>query len=159
MEALAKVQAEARALRMENAKLKHENEALTLNVTRLRMQLADHVPQVSFNFAGAKASAASAGSGGATGGAFGFNSANSAGSSTAIALAPGACSSSLEEVASSGAAPQAAAPPTFDGEKFNFKPLGGVVATPAPASTTIGGGTFGFKLPGTGDEDDPKQHA
>ena len=34
-----------------------------------------------------------------------------------------------------------------------------MVATPGPEveSTTIGGGTFGFKLPGTGDEDKPKQ--
>ena len=44
MEALAKMQAEVRTLRMENAELKRENEALTLNVARLRMQLADHVP-------------------------------------------------------------------------------------------------------------------
>ena len=38
------MQAEVRTLRMENAELKRENEALTLNVARLRMQLADHVP-------------------------------------------------------------------------------------------------------------------
>ena len=44
MEALAKMQAEVRALRMENAQLKRENEALTLNATRLRTQLVDHVP-------------------------------------------------------------------------------------------------------------------
>ena len=44
MEELAKMQAEVRALRMENAQLKRENEALTLNATRLRTQLVDHVP-------------------------------------------------------------------------------------------------------------------
>ena len=44
MEELAKMQAEVRALRMENAELKRENEALTLNATSVRKQLADQDP-------------------------------------------------------------------------------------------------------------------